>query len=70
MPKDPRRAFTTDERIVIWQRANETCQICGKKIEFDQMDADHITPHSNGGQTTIDNGQALCRQCNASKGAT
>ena len=67
--KDLQRAFTTDERIVIWRRANETCQICRNKIEFDQMEADHIIPHSKGGQTTIDNGQALCKQCNASKGA-
>lgn len=69
MSKDLQRAFTNDERIVIWRRANETCQICRNKIEFDQMEADHIIPHSKGGQTTIDNGQALCKQCNASKGA-
>ena len=69
MPKDSKRTFTTEERIVIWHRANGTCKICGSKIKFDQMEADHITPHSKGGQTTIDNGQALCKQCNASKGA-
>ncbi len=70
MPKDPQRAFNTDERFVIWHRANETCQICEKKIEFDQMEADHITPHSKGGETTVDNGQALCKKCNANKGVT
>ena len=69
IPKDSKRTFTTEERIVIWHRANGTCKICGSKIKFDQMEADHITPHSKGGQTTIDNGQALCKQCNASKGA-
>ena len=72
MPEDPRRAFTRDERIVIWRRDNGTCQgqICGKPIAFNEMEADHIIPHSRSGQTTIDNGQALCRPCNASKGAT
>lgn len=68
MPKDPRRAFTPDERIVIWRRDNQKCQECGSKIEFAQMEADHITPHSRGGQTTLANGRALCRQCNASRG--
>ena len=70
LPKDSRRAFTDDERIVIWRQANEICQRCQKKITLNEMEADHIIPHSRGGQTTINNGQALCRQCNASKGAT
>ena len=71
-PIDPQRAFTRDERIVIWRRDNGTCQSpeCGKQIAFNEMEADHIIPHSRGGQTTIDNGRALCRQCNARKGAT
>ena len=72
MPEDPRRAFTRNERIVIWRRDNGTCQEqeCGKSIAFNEMEADHIIPHSRGGQTTIDNGQALCKQCNVKKGAT
>ena len=72
IPEDPQRAFTRDERIVIWRRDNGTCQEqgCGRSIAFNEMEADHIIPHSRGGQTTINNGQALCRSCNASKGAT
>ena len=70
IPKDPQRAFTYNERVVIWHRDNETCQSCGNRIEFDQMEADHKIPHIMGGQTIIDNGQTLCRQCNAKKGAT
>ncbi len=69
VPKDPQRTFTIDERIVIWRRDNETCQECKKKIAFKKMQADHIKPHSNGGQTTLDNAQTLCQQCNAKKGA-
>ena len=67
--KDPQRAFTLDERIVIWRRDNEICQKCKKRIKFPEMEADHIKPHSRGGKTTITNGQTLCKQCNASKGA-
>ena len=70
IPKDSRRTFTDDQRTVIWRQANGICQLCKKEIALDEMEADHIIPHSKGGQTTIENGQALCRQCNASKGAT
>ena len=72
IPKDPRRAFTDNERVVIWHRNNGICQgeECGKSITFDEMEADHITAHSEGGLTIIANGQALCRPCNAKKGAT
>lgn len=67
--KDSQRTFTRDERIVIWRHDNETCQECNNRVEFDEMEADHITPYSRGGHTTIDNAQTLCRQCNARKGA-
>lgn len=67
--RDSTRVFTHNQRIAIWRRDNEICQECRKKIPFSEMEADHIIPHSRGGQTSIDNGQALCRQCNARKGA-
>ena len=72
IPKDPRRVFTYNERVVIWHRDNGICQDeeCGKSITFDEMEADHIISHIKGGITIIDNGQTLCRQCNARKGAT
>ena len=70
IPKDPQRSFTQDERKVIWRRDNETCKECENKIAFEEMQADHITPYSKGGRTTLDNAQALCRECNARKGAS
>ena len=68
--KDRQRVFTSHQRIRIWHQANEKCQKCKKKIDIDEMEADHIIPHSKGGKTTIHNGQALCKQCHAEKGAT
>ena len=69
--KDPRRAFTDNERHIIFYRSNGKCQNsdCKKDISIDQMHADHIIPHSRGGETTLDNAQTLCQQCNAKKGA-
>ena len=69
VPRDPQRAFSRNERIVIWRRDGETCQECNEIITFDEMQADHITPYADGGETTLDNAQTLCRECNARKGA-
>ena len=41
--KDPQRAFTRDERIVIWRRDNETCQGCQSRLAFNEMEAHHMT---------------------------
>ena len=69
VPKDPKRLFTYNERMVIWYRDGKKCRNCNNEIEFKEMHADHIMAHSKGGKTIIDNGQTLCRECNAKKGA-
>ena len=67
LPKDEKRTFTRDERIIIWRRDYETCQDCGEKVKFEEMHADHIIPHSKGGPTTLSNAQCLCEECNLKK---
>lgn len=68
VPKDPKRAYDNDERIIIWRRAGMKCEKCMKNLEFTEMQADHITPHTLGGKTTIANGCCLCSKCNQTKG--
>ena len=70
IPKDLRRDFTDSERLLIWRRSEEKCQRCGKSISFEEMEADHITPHVKGGTTTFDNAQCLCKPCNLSKSSS
>lgn len=65
--KDVKRNFDEAQRQVIYRRDNGQCKICGKKCEWNEWEADHITPWSKGGQTTIENGQVLCPTCNAQK---
>jgi 5-methylcytosine-specific restriction endonuclease McrA len=68
VPKDPNRAFSESERIVIWRKAFMKCQGCGIQVgTLSEMHADHIVPHSKGGITTIDNAQCLCSPCNLRK---
>lgn len=64
---DPRRNFSRDERITIWRRDGKTCQECGEKIEFQDMEADHEFAWSLGGTTELANAQCLCSKCNKLK---
>ena len=66
--KDPTRAFTSDERLIIWRLANEQCAACKTKITFEECQADHIEAHSKGGSTALTNAQCLCGPCNRQKG--
>ena len=65
---DPNRNFDHYEKTVIYRRDKGFCQECGKKVEWEEYDADHIKPHAKGGKTTISNGQVLCYSCNRSLG--
>ncbi|MEZ0481638.1 HNH endonuclease family protein [Planococcus sp. SSTMD024] len=69
LPKDPKRRYNSDERLIIWRNADMRCENekCNKVITIDEMHADHIVAHSKGGKTTIDNGQSLCVECNLKK---
>ncbi len=75
--KDDRRAFNEAERILIYRRDNGRCKQCEAKgkpdkecvVPWIEYDADHVVPHSKGGQTTLSNAQLLCRYHNKSKGA-
>lgn len=61
------RTFTESQRIKLYEQQNGICPICGEHFEIEQMDADHITPWSKGGQTSLENGQMLCKHCNRTK---
>ena len=61
-----RRSFNSYERAEIYHKCNGVCQICNIELKKD-FHADHIIPYSKGGLTIIDNGQALCRNCNILK---
>lgn len=69
--KDNNRIFTHEQRLAIFRRDHETCQLkikCnGIKCDWDNWDADHKIPWSKGGKTTVDNGQVACPACNRAK---
>ena len=72
--KDNQRNFTHIQKLAVFRRDKETCRLkikCdGKKLTWDNWECDHIKPWSKGGLTTVENGQAACPDCNASKGGS
>lgn len=66
--KDIKRDFSEEQRLAIFIRDDGTCQICKSSCVENAFHTDHITPHDNGGETKLSNGQVLCPKCNQSKG--
>lgn len=61
------RNFDNRDRRIMYERQRGVCPICRNYFNIEEMDADHIVPWSQGGKTTLENGQMLCRKCNHEK---
>lgn len=61
------RAFSDIMKREAYERQKGICAKCGEYFEINEMEADHITPWSEGGKTTAENCQMLCRDCNRRK---
>lgn len=61
------RVFDKRDKMVAYSKQNGMCPICKQYFQFDEMEGDHIKPWSKGGQTTLDNCQMLCKDCNGKK---
>ena len=66
--KDKKRLFNQDIKYATWIHGGKICSNCDIDIQdFSDVHADHIDPHSKGGQTTLANLQILCQDCNLQK---
>lgn len=61
------RAFTANMKREAYEKQNGICVKCKEHFEIDDMEADHITPWSQGGKTNSENCQMLCKACNRTK---
>ena len=61
------RSFTESQKRTAYERQAGVCHKCRKHCELSEMEADHITPWSKGGKTSLENCQMLCRECNRIK---
>ncbi|MDE2857650.1 MAG: HNH endonuclease [Chloroflexota bacterium] len=63
------RAFKPGMKQKVYETQAGKCAICKKEFDIADMEADHITPWSEGGKTTEENCQMLCKKCNREKAA-
>ena len=61
------RAFTPNQKREQYEKQEGICAKCGGHFDIKEMEADHITPWSEGGKTDIYNCQMLCKRCNRTK---
>ena len=62
------RAFNDRDKREAYEHQNGICPVCGQHFEIEGMEADHIKPWSEGGHTTANNCQMLCKEDNRVKG--
>ena len=65
--KVKRKCYSPNQRKIIYEKSNGICQLCGRKIAFEDMSIDHIIPLDGGGTNGIENTQAACVACNRFK---
>ena len=58
------RAFTPSTKAKVYEKQAGKCPKCKKIFELSEMHADHITPWAEGGKTSEDNCQMLCKHDN------
>lgn len=69
------RSFTDKVKREVYTKqdgmcASHECPKKGHRFKLDEMEGDHIDPWHEGGKTTSENCQMLCKPCNRRKGGT
>ena len=57
-------------KVQVLMRDGNRCRLCGIECNdgLHNIHFDHIVPWSKGGETTLENLQVLCNDCNSAKG--
>ena len=61
------RSFDEAMKLQVYEEQSGKCKSCNKWFDLKKMEADHITPWSEGGKTNEENCQMLCKKCNREK---
>jgi len=61
------RAFSKSQKREAYERQKGICVVCKEHFEIEEMEADHIKPWHEGGKTSADNCQMLCKDDNRTK---
>jgi hypothetical protein len=61
------RSFNDKQKREAFERQKGVCPVCKDKWKIEEMEADHITPWHEGGKTSAENCQMLCKEDNRRK---
>ena len=61
------RTFIYNQKREAYEKQKGVCVKCGEHFELEEMEADHIKPWHEGGKTTAENCQMLCKDDNRRK---
>ena len=64
------RSFTPNQKREAYQKQDGLCAKCNEPFEIEEMEGDHIIPWCEGGKTTSENCQMLCKPDNRAKSGT
>lgn len=64
------RAFSPNQKREAYERQKGICPVCKDKFDIEKMEGDHITPWHEGGKTSAENCQMLCKEDNRRKSGT
>lgn len=62
-----RKNYSQSVRKMIYEKADGRCQLCGRKIKFEDMTIDHVIPLALNGVDSVENLQCSCEFCNRHK---
>lgn len=61
------RTLPREVMLKVVRRDGQVCGVCNKNVPDNEVEFDHIIPHSRGGPTHTENIRLLCRTCNRKK---
>jgi hypothetical protein len=66
---DEDRLFSHDQKLEIYRRDNEVCQVCKKHLIFGNAETQyhHKDLFMEGGKTEVEKGLLVCRECHLNK---
>ena len=61
--KDAQRVYGAVERELIYYRDKKRCAVCGSEVTWPDLEIHHIEEHGKGGETTLENGVPVHKNC-------
>ena len=62
-----RNPISKEMRQLVYNKCNGHCAYCGCKLEYKDMQVDHVIAVGKGGDNELENLLPACRQCNYDK---